>query len=57
MFTRLRLPLGDAIVHRGFGMSHELFTVALAGLLAVVVGSILFRFLVLQWVYRALDSE
>src|SRR5271155_1588229 len=57
VFTRLHCPLGDAIVHWGFSMSHELFTVGLAGLVAVVVGSILFRFLVLPWVYRALDSE
>ncbi len=38
-------------------MFHELFNAALGIVVAVVVGSALFRFLVLPWVYRALGSE
>jgi hypothetical protein len=38
-------------------MFHELFTMALGALAAIVVASIAFRFLVLPWIYRALGSE
>jgi hypothetical protein len=38
-------------------MFHELFNMALGALVAIVVGSIVFRLLVLPWVYRALGSE
>jgi hypothetical protein len=39
------------------GMFHEVFTVILGAFAALVVGSVVFRFLVLPWVYRALGPE